>query len=194
MKIQKVLLVLAAITSLMTLNAQAAEKENLRIMSEAKEDTSYTVNVNGKEMVITRQMTSCAKNKGWLQALIPVEGVHPITEIELLKSMNDPDFILLDMRVQDHFVEGTIPGAKNIPYTEVAMRLGEMGCEKSDGKWNCTNAKKVVAFCNGPVCPQSSIAIKASVREGFPAENFYYYRGGMLDWEALGFPLVEGEF
>lgn len=176
-------------------NAFAQEKqENLRIMSEATEDTSYTVQLNGKPFIITRQMTSCAKNKGWLQPVIPVEGVHPIAEIEVLKSMNDAEFILLDMRAQDHYVEGTIPGAKNIPYTEVSMRLNEMGCEKSEGKWNCQKAKKVVAFCNGPVCPQSPIAMKASVREGFPAENFYYYRGGMLDWAALGFPIVEPDF
>ncbi|MDX1351775.1 MAG: rhodanese-like domain-containing protein [Thiomicrorhabdus sp.] len=174
--------------------AQETAKENLRIMSDAKDDTSYTVQVNGKPFEITRQMTSCAKNKGWLQPLIPVAGVHPITEIELLEGMNNADFMLLDMRAQDHFVEGTIPGAKNIPYTEVAMRLNELGCEKSANKWNCAKAKKVIAFCNGPVCPQSSIAIKASVRDGFPAENFYYYRGGMLDWAALGFPIVEPDF
>jgi rhodanese-related sulfurtransferase len=185
---------LAALIAVFSLNIQAAEKENLRILSEAKNDTAFTAMVNGKEMIITRTMTSCAKNKGWLQPLVPVEGVHPITEIELLKAMNDSEYLLLDMRVQDHFVEGTIPGATNIPYTEVSMRLNEMGCEKQDGKWNCTNAKKVVAFCNGPVCPQSPIAMKASVREGFPAENFYYYRGGMLDWAALGFPIVEPDF
>lgn len=174
--------------------AVETKKDNLRIMSQAKDDTSYTVTVNGKDRVITRQMTSCAKNAGWLQPLIPVEGVHPITEIELLQSMNDSDFILLDMRAQGQYVEGTIPGAKNIPYTEVSMRLNEMGCEKADGKWNCSKAKKVVAFCNGPVCPQSPIAITASVRDGFPAGNFYYYRGGMLDWTALGFPIVEPDF
>lgn len=194
MKLSKILKLLAISLAVIGLNVHAAEQENLRIMSEATGDTSFTTKVNGKEYVITRQMTKCAKNKGWLQPLIPVEGVHPITEIELLKSMNDPDYILLDMRVQDNYVEGTIPGAKNIPYTEVAMRLNEMGCEKTDGKWNCANAKKIVAFCNGPVCPQSPIAIKASVREGFPASNFYYYRGGMLDWAALGFPIVEPDF
>ncbi|WP_321325541.1 rhodanese-like domain-containing protein [Thiomicrorhabdus sp.] len=194
MKLSKILKLLAISLAVIGLNVHAAEQENLRIMSEAAGDTSFTTKVNGKEYVITRQMTKCAKNKGWLQPLIPVEGVHPITEIELLKSMNDPDYILLDMRVQDNYVEGTIPGAKNIPYTEVAMRLNEMGCEKTDGKWNCANAKKIVAFCNGPVCPQSPIAIKASVREGFPASNFYYYRGGMLDWAALGFPIVEPDF
>jgi len=175
----KILKQVAMMLMLAGVSFQAMAKENLRIMGNAESDTSYTVTVNGKKMVITRQMTSCAKNKGWLQPLIPVKGVHPITEIEVLKSMNDSSFILLDMRAQDHFVEGTIPGAKNIPYTEVSMRLDELGCKKVSGKWNC---------------PQSSIAIKASVREGFPADKFYYYRGGMLDWSALGFPIIEPDF
>jgi hypothetical protein len=32
------------------------------------------------------------------------------------------------------------------------------------------------------------------VRDGFPADKIYYYRGGMLDWDALGFPIVKDEF
>lgn len=39
-----------------------------------------------------------------------------------------------------------------------------------------------------------SLAIKAMTREGFPAEKIYYYRGGMLDWDALGLTVVKDEF
>jgi rhodanese-related sulfurtransferase len=177
-----------------TSSSLASDKEPLRIMSSDSADTSYTVKVNGEDFKITRTMTSCAKNKGWLQPLVPVKSVNPITEIELLKYMGKSNYILVDMRMQDHYVEGAIPGAKNIPYTEVSLRLDELGCEKNGGGWNCSNAKQVIAYCNGPVCPQTGLAIKASVREGFPAENFHYYRGGMLDWEALGFPIVEPDF
>ena len=60
--------------------------------------------------------------------------------------------------------------------------------------WDCSKAKKVYAFCNGPVCPQSPTAINAMVRDGFPVDKIYYYRGGMLDWDALGFPIVKDEF
>jgi hypothetical protein len=31
-------------------------------------------------------------------------------------------------------------------------------------------------------------------RDGFPASKIYYYRGGMLDWSALGFPVLKGDF
>ena len=89
---------------------------------------------------------------------------------------------------------GTIEGSVSIVYTEVANRLNELGCTKADGKWECSKAKKVFAFCNGPVCPQSPTAIVAMTRVGFPADRIYYYRGGMLDWAALGFPIVKGDF
>lgn len=172
--------------------AAAAEPEYLRIIGT---DTQFVVKgADGKEMVIRRVMTDCAKNKGWLQALVPVPGVHPVGEIEVLNAMNDKDTLLVDMREPADRANGTIPGSMHIVYTEVAGRMDELGCKKEAGKWNCAGAKKVLAFCNGPVCPQSPSAILAMTRDGFPADKIYYYRGGMLDWAALGFPIVKGDF
>ena len=171
---------------------QAAEPENLRIIGT---DTKFVVKAaNGEEKIITRVMTPCAKNKGWLQPLVPVPGVHPAGEIEILNAMNDRDALVVDMREPEDRANGTIPGSMHIVYTEVASRLNELGCSKAAGKWDCRQAKKVFAFCNGPVCPQSPSAITAMVRDGFPAERIHYYRGGMLDWAALGFPVVKGDF
>ncbi len=170
----------------------AADPEYLRILGT---DTKFVVkNAKGEEKTITRVMTPCAKNKGWLQPMVPVAGVHPVGEIEVLHAMNDRDALLVDMREPEDRANGTIPGSMHIVYTEVAGRLNELGCTKTAGKWDCSKAKKVFAFCNGPVCPQSPTAILAMTREGFPADRIYYYRGGMLDWDALGFPVVKGDF
>lgn len=49
-------------------------------------------------------------------------------------------------------------------------------------------------WVKSPVCPQSPMAIKAMTRDGFPANKIYYYRGGMLDWDALGLTSVKDEF
>jgi rhodanese-related sulfurtransferase len=142
--------------------AVAAEPEYLRIMGT---DTQFVVKgTDGKDWVIRRTLTPCAKNKGWLQPLVPVPGVHPVGEIEVLQAMNDPDALLVDMREPNDRVDGTIPGSKHIVYTEVAGRMDELGCKKLPGKWDCAAAKKVVAFCNGPVCPQSPSAIVAMTR------------------------------
>lgn len=170
----------------------AADPEYLRIIGT---DTKFVAkNAKGEETVITRVMTPCAKNKGWIQAMVPVAGVHPVGEIEVLNAMNDRDALLVDMREPEDRANGTIAGSMHIVYTEVAGRLNELGCNKTAGKWDCSKAKKVYAFCNGPACPQSPGAIVAMTREGFPADRIYYYRGGMLDWAALGFPVVKGDF
>lgn len=172
--------------------AHAADPEYLRIIGT---DTKFVAkNAKGEETVITRVMTPCAKNKGWIQAMVPVAGVHPVGEIEILNAMNDRDALLVDMREPEDRANGTIAGSMHIVYTEVAGRMNELGCTKAAGKWDCSKAKKVYAFCNGPACPQSPSAIVAMTRDGFPADRIYYYRGGMLDWAALGFPVVKGDF
>lgn len=159
-------------------------------------DNQKKVVVNTKKgpVDITRTMTPCGKNGGVLQPLVPVAGVHPIGEIEILEALSDRGALVIDMRDITDRVKGTIPGSISIPYTEVAARLGELGCKKNGDKWNCETAIKVFAFCNGPTCPQSPMAIRAMTREGFPADKIYYYRGGMLDWDALGLTSVKDEF
>lgn len=174
-----------------TASAHADETEKLRIIGEEK---AVIVETEDGPVTITRVMTPCAKNKGWLQPLIPAEGIHPVTEIEVLQALNDPEFVVVDMRTVEWRVKGTIPGSVHIPYTEVAMRLDELGCEKSGETFTCDKPMKVIGFCNGPVCPQSPMAMKAMIREGFPADSIYYYRGGMHDWDSLGLTSVEGMF
>ena len=145
-------------------------------------------------VTLTRTMTPCGKNGGTLQPLVPVPGVHPVTETEVINALGDRDALVVDMRDTNDRVKGTIPGSISMPYTEVASRLGELGCSKTANGWNCAGAKKVFAFCNGPTCPQSPMAIRAMTRDGFPADKIYYYRGGMLDWDALGLTSVKDEF
>ena len=166
--------------------------EDLRILGEDK--LFVTTLPSGESITITRQMTPCAKNKGWLQPLVPEPGIVPVTEIEVLKAIGDANTVLVDMRTEEWFLDATIPGAINIPYTEVAMRMDELGCFKTVAGWVCDGASMVVGFCNGPVCPQSPTAMRAMIRDGFPADKIHYYRGGMLDWDALGLTTVEGDF
>lgn len=156
--------------------------------------TSYVVGSGKDAIEIKRTMTSCAKNKGWFQPYVPAKGINAVTETEMLHALNDKEAVVVDMRSPDYFFKETIPTAVNIPYGEVELRLDELGCVQKGEKWDCTKALKVYGFCNGPVCPQSPTAMKAMIRNGFPAEKIYYYRGGMLDWAALGLTTVKGSF
>jgi len=65
--------------------ATASVAENLRIIGEEK--SFVTTLSSGEEITITRQMTPCAKNKGWLQPLVPEPGIVPVTEIEVLNAI-----------------------------------------------------------------------------------------------------------
>lgn len=129
-----------------------------------------------------------------IQPMTPAEGVTTIGELELIEAMQEGDTILVDGRTPDWFAGGTIPGAINIPYTESIERLAELGCEPDfDGKFDCTNASKVIMFCNGTWCGQSPTAIREMISAGYPAERISYYRGGMLDWRLLGFNVRGGD-
>lgn len=54
------------------------------------------------------------------------------------------------------------------------------------GKWDFSNAKEILLWCNGMWCGQSPRAIKGLIKLGYPPEKIFYYRGGMQSWQMLG--------
>ena len=121
-----------------------------------------------------------------IQPHSPAEGVHTIGELELIAMLQDPEAVVVDSRTYDWFMGGTIPGAINIPYTQVLDQLGKLGCEPDIDGWDCEAAKPVALFCNGIWCGQSPTAIRHMVEAGYPADRIHYYRGGMQVWRLLG--------
>ena len=136
-------------------------------------------------------LTSRACPPFCIQPVTPAEGVTTIGELELIKMLQDPEAIVVDGRVRRDFEGGSIPGAINIPYTEAADRLGELGCEPDFDGFDCENAKPVALFCNGPWCGQSPTAARRMIEAGYPAEKIHYYRGGMQVWRMLGLTVTE---
>lgn len=136
-------------------------------------------------------LTSRACPPFCIQPIRPAEGVTTIGELELIEMLQDPNAVVVDGRVRSNFEGGSIPGAINIPYTEAADRLGELGCEIDFDGFDCANAKPVALFCNGPWCGQSPTAARRMIEAGFPPEKIYYYRGGMQVWRMLGLTVTE---
>lgn len=116
---------------------------------------------------------------GEIQPMQAAEGVKTVGELDVLDHLQ-AGLALIDGRTEDFFQKGTIPGAKNIPYSEAGERLDELDREQM-----------TILFCNGPQCPQSPWAIRALLDAGYPAKKILYYRGGMHDWLTLGFPIVQ---
>jgi rhodanese-related sulfurtransferase len=126
-----------------------------------------------------------------IQPMSPAPGVTTVGELELIALLQDPETTVVDSRTPDWYMGGTIPGAVNMPYTEMTDRLGELGCELDFEGWDCTNARKVALFCNGLWCGQSPEAIRRMIDAGYPAERISYYRGGMQSWRVLGLTVAQ---
>ena len=135
-------------------------------------------------------------------------------------SMYQGDGVIVDARTPGWYKKGTIPGSVNIPFTsfekdpdsvELAelfeslgaverdevnpiLRMvesaGLLGGDQKTEKWDFTNAKELLLWCNGPWCGQSPRAIRGLLAAGYPAEKLYYYRGGMQMWQSLGLTTI----
>jgi rhodanese-related sulfurtransferase len=183
-------LLIAPLLLAASLASWAEGSELLRIIGQERE---FVVQTPSGPFKVTRTMTVCARNKGFLQPLIPQPGVRPVTEIEVLQALNDAHTMVIDMRDEEEPLEATIPNSYHIPFNELEDRMDELACVRlAPNRWDCSSSPNVVAFCNGPVCPQSPVGIASMVRAGFPASKIAYYRGGMMDWEALGLTTVKG--
>lgn len=194
----KLFLAVALAFCLGSVSAMAAE---VRI---TKEIASVTVSTEDGSVVIKRNpdekntinpafaKTSRKCPPFCVQPMQVAPGVKTVGELEVVEFLRDKKGTIIDARTVEWHVRGTIPSAKNIPFTQVASRLNEIGCTKSGDKWNCANAKTVLLFCNGLWCGQSPTAIRAMLREGYPAGKILYYRGGMQGWESVGLTVVEG--
>jgi len=136
-------------------------------------------------------------------------GVETIGEVEMIgyvKRMSDGDdsIIVVDSRTPDWVGRGTIPGAVNIPWTDLNPAKGadpisiadimetKFNVKTVEGLMDFTNCKTAVMFCNGMWCGQSPNNIKNLLKFGYPAHKIKWYRGGMQDWEILGLTTVKG--
>ncbi|WP_197713959.1 hypothetical protein [Polynucleobacter necessarius] len=71
--------------------AQTGTPANPELLQIIDRSTNFVVKTAKGPIEITHVMTSCAKNKGWPQPLIPIKGVIPVDEIDVLNALNDKD-------------------------------------------------------------------------------------------------------
>ncbi len=145
-----------------------------------------------------------------IQPAVLAPGVETIAEREVIDyvakmSGGDSSILVIDSRTPDWVKKGTIPGAKNLPWTKLNPAKGadpisimeimekEFGVTENEGLLNFSKAKTLVLFCNGMWCGQSPNNIKNLLAFGYPADKIKWYRGGMQDWEILGLSTVPGE-
>ncbi|NIP25102.1 metalloregulator ArsR/SmtB family transcription factor [candidate division KSB1 bacterium] len=103
------------------------------------------------------------------------DELEPITLGELTQRAEEHGVLLLDVRPEEEYRNGHIPGAISIPLSDLKNRLDEIPRDR-----------QVVAYCRGPYCVLSAEAMAILRNAGFRA---FRLREGMPEWQQAGQPV-----
>jgi rhodanese-related sulfurtransferase/DNA-binding transcriptional ArsR family regulator len=106
------------------------------------------------------------------------DSLEPVSRKELLDRSRAGAVTILDVRPEDEFALGHVPGAINIPLRALESRLSELD-----------PVKEIVAYCRGPYCVLSYEAVAALRKRGFKALRL---EDGLPEWRAAGLTVVTG--
>ncbi|NJR63512.1 MAG: metalloregulator ArsR/SmtB family transcription factor [Cyanobacteria bacterium CRU_2_1] len=102
-------------------------------------------------------------------------GLEVISIQELLERLRSDTVVLLDVRPQDEYAAGHLPGAINIPLKDLEQRLQELPTNHD-----------VIAYCRGPYCVLSHDAVLLLHSRGIKALRL---EEGYPEWKAEGLPV-----
>jgi rhodanese-related sulfurtransferase len=101
--------------------------------------------------------------------------LEPVSRKDLVSRLEDGVVTVLDVRPEDEFAAGHLPGALNIPIAELERRLGELPA-----------GREVIAYCRGPYCVLSFEAVSALRARGYLARRL---EDGFPEWKAASLPV-----
>jgi rhodanese-related sulfurtransferase len=103
------------------------------------------------------------------------DALEPVLRDDLVARLHDDLVTVLDVRPEDEFALGHLPGALNIPLAELERRLGEL-----------PRGREVIAYCRGPYCVLSFEAVGALRARGYRVRRL---EDGYPEWKAAGLPV-----
>jgi rhodanese-related sulfurtransferase len=95
----------------------------------------------------------------------------------LMERLADGSAIVLDVRPEEEYQAGHVPGALSVPVDSLEALQG------------LPKDKEVVAYCRGPYCVFSDEAVRVLSARGYRASRL---TEGFPEWQAAGYP-VESE-
>jgi ArsR family transcriptional regulator len=107
------------------------------------------------------------------------DSLEAVSRDELVERSRAGTVTILDVRPEDEFALGHLPGALNIPLRELEARFGEMNPKQ-----------EIVAYCRGPYCVLSYEAVAQLRVRGFKARRL---EDGLPEWRAAGLPVIGGK-
>jgi rhodanese-related sulfurtransferase len=97
--------------------------------------------------------------------------------------------VIVDSRIASEYADAHIKGAISVPYREKSEKSVSFDAGQDEfnlAKLPADKGVLIVVYCNGPECWKSFKAGTAAVKAGYT--NIYWYRAGLPDWTAKGFP------
>jgi ArsR family transcriptional regulator len=101
-----------------------------------------------------------------------LDQLEPVSRKELARRLKAKTAVVLDVRPEDEFALGHVPGALNIPMDELKRRLAELPKDQ-----------EIVAYCRGPYCVFSFEAVALLRKRGFLVRRL---EDGFPEWKAAG--------
>jgi hydroxyacylglutathione hydrolase len=114
----------------------------------------------------------------WQNAGLPLQRVGEWTVHELNEHKDDENLVVLDVRGDDEYQNGKVPGAQHIYVPHLEEHLDELEQNKT-----------IVTYCGSGY--RASIAASILQKHGF--ENVINVPGSWLAWKAAGLPVEQPE-
>jgi rhodanese-related sulfurtransferase/DNA-binding transcriptional ArsR family regulator len=103
------------------------------------------------------------------------DELEPVSRAELSRRMKQGLVTVLDVRPEDEFALGHLPGARNVPLKRLKRELSKLD-----------RNTEIVAYCRGPYCVLSFEAVAQLRKMGFNARRL---QDGLPEWKAAGLPI-----
>ena len=102
--------------------------------------------------------------------------LEPVEAAELLERLRQGDVVLLDVRPEEEYRAGHLPGARSVPLATLDAQASQLPRDR-----------EIVAYCRGPYCLFSDEAVALLRARGYAARRLAI---GFPDWRAAGLPVA----
>ncbi len=105
-------------------------------------------------------------------------AMSPVDREALIERVKSGEVTVLDVRPDEEYRAGHIPGAVSLPLDEIEQRLSELERDR-----------EIVAYCRGPYCVLAVEAVEVLGEHGFNAVRIDI---GVPEWRSRGYGIEVG--